>query len=137
MATNDADEIKIRETLADYGAALNAGRTAAVLPLYTPDGVFMAPFTPSNVGTEAVRRAYDAVFAELTFDVAFTIVELVQMAPTWAYVRTKSAGTTVHTSTGQTTSEANQELFVLKKSHDGAWRIARYSFSPINPPSHG
>jgi ketosteroid isomerase-like protein len=34
------DEAGIRETMAAYNAALNGGRTAAVLPLYTEDGVF-------------------------------------------------------------------------------------------------
>ena len=59
------------------------------------------------------------------------------MSPTYAYVRTKSAGTTTHASTGKSTSEANQELFILKKGSDGMWRIARYSFSPTNSPAAG
>jgi ketosteroid isomerase-like protein len=83
-----------------------------------------------------VRFAYDKVFGELKFNVKFTIAELVQMAPTWAYVRTNSAGTTGHASTGKTTAEANQELFIFRKGDDGKWRIARYSFSPTNPPSN-
>jgi ketosteroid isomerase-like protein len=56
------------------------------------------------------------------------------MAPAWAYVRTNSAGATGHHSTGKTTAEANQELFIFRKDGDGQWRIARYSFSPTNPP---
>ncbi len=129
------DETGIRATMAAYNAALNGGKTADVLPLYTDDGVFMPPYSPPAVGIAAVKAAYDLVFAELKFNVRFTIAELVQMAPEWAYVRTNSAGTTLHHSTGKTTAEANQELFVLKKGADGKWRIARYSFSPTNPPS--
>jgi hypothetical protein len=30
--------------------------------------------------------------------------------------------------------KANQELFIFRKGEDGQWRIARYSFSPTNPP---
>ena len=41
----------------------------------------MPPYSQSAVGKEAVRKAYDAVFAELKFDVKFTIAELVVMAP--------------------------------------------------------
>jgi uncharacterized protein (TIGR02246 family) len=130
------DEAAIRAVLASYNAALNGGQTAAVLPLYAPDGIFMAPFNPSFIGQEAVRTAYDAVFRDLKFDVRFDIAEVVQMAPTWAFVRTNSAGTTLHHSTGKTTAEANQELFILRKGDDGCWRIARYSFSPTNPPGH-
>jgi uncharacterized protein (TIGR02246 family) len=128
------DESAIRNTMQSYGAALNGGKTAAVLPLYSDDCVFMPPYSESAVGKEAVRKAYDAVFAELKFNVKFTIAEIVAMAPKWAYVRTNSAGTTGHHSTGKTTAEANQELFILKKDGDGQWRIARYAFSPTNPP---
>jgi uncharacterized protein (TIGR02246 family) len=129
------DEASIRSVMAAYNDALNGGSTAAVLPLYADDGVFMPPYSPSAIGKEAVRKAYDAVFRELKFNVKFTIAELVVIAPTWAYVRTNSAGTTGHASTGKTTAEANQELFIFRKGGDGAWRIARYSFSPTNPPS--
>ena len=129
------DESGIRSTLDAYNAALNGGKTSAIVPLYTEDGVFMPPYSQSAVGKEAVEVAYDKVFEELQFNVKFHIAELVQMAPTWAYVRTNSAGTTDHRSTGKTTAEANQELFIFKKSDDGEWRIARYSFSPTNPPS--
>jgi uncharacterized protein (TIGR02246 family) len=129
------DESGIRSTLDAYNAALNGGKTSAVLPLYTADGVFMPPYRDSAIGQDAVEAAYDKVFEELKFNVKFSIAELVQMAPTWAYVRTNSAGTTDHHSTGKTTAEANQELFILKKGDDGKWRIARYSFSPTNPPS--
>jgi uncharacterized protein (TIGR02246 family) len=128
------DEASIREVMAAYNAALNGGKTSAVLPLYTDDGVFMPPYSESAVGKDAVRKAYDAVFHELKFHVKFTVAELVVMAPMWAYVRTNSAGTTDHHSTGKTTSEANQELFIFRKESDGNWRIARYSFSPTNPP---
>jgi uncharacterized protein (TIGR02246 family) len=130
------DETEIKETMAAYNAALNGGGTAAVLPLYADDGVFMPPYSQSAVGKVAVKKAYDKVFNELKFDVTFTIAELAVMAPNWAYVRTNSAGTTDHHSTGKTTAEANQELFVFEKGDDGKWRIARYSFSPTNPPSH-
>jgi uncharacterized protein (TIGR02246 family) len=128
------DEAAIRKVMASYNDALNSGYTDAVTPLYAEDGVFMPPYSQSAVGKKAVRKAYDAVFAELKFEVKFTIAELVLMAPDWAYVRTNSAGVTGHASTGETTAEANQELFIFRKGEDGEWRIARYSFSPTNPP---
>jgi len=128
------DDAAIREVMAAYNSALNGGKTAAVLPLYTEDGVFMPPYSQSAIGKDAVRKAYDAVFEELKFHVKFNIAELVVMAPMWAYVRTNSAGTTDHHSTGKTTAEANQELFIFKKGDDSKWRIARYSFSPTTPP---
>jgi uncharacterized protein (TIGR02246 family) len=132
-ATGD-EERAIRAAMASYNEALNKGSTDGALALYAEDGVFMPPYSPSAVGRDAVRKAYDKVFEELKFDVKFTIAELVVMAPGWAYARTNSAGTTSHASTGKTTAEANQELFIFRKGGDGKWRIARYSFSPTNPP---
>ena len=128
------EESAIRAVLASYNDALNMGSTNAALMLYEEDGVFMPPFSPSAVGKEAVRMAYDKVFQELKFNVKFTIAELVVVAPNWAYVRTNSAGTTRHASTGKTTAEANQELFIFRKGGDGSWKIARYAFSTTNPP---
>jgi uncharacterized protein (TIGR02246 family) len=120
--------------LAKYNDALNSSSTDAVMPLYTEDGVFMPPYSPSAVGSEALRRAYDAVFRAITLTVKFTIIEIVELAPDWAFARTNSAGTTLEHATGTRSAEANQELFIFRKDGDGTWKIARYSFSSTNPP---
>ncbi len=130
----EVDKAAITAVMSAYEAALNGGKTDAVLTLYTGDGIFMPPYSQSAIGKDAIRNAYDAVFNELKFHVEFNVAELVVMARDWAYVRTNSAGTTDHYSTGKTTAEANQELFIFKRGDDGKWRIARYSFSPTNPP---
>jgi uncharacterized protein (TIGR02246 family) len=122
--------------LAKYNDALNASSTDAVMPLYAEDGVFMPPYSPSAVGAGALKNAYDAVFSAITLNVKFTIAEIVELAPEWAFARTNSAGTTLDHSTGNRSTEANQELFIFKKDNDGSWRIARYSFSSTNPPRH-
>ena len=129
-ATIDA----ITALLAKYNEALNASSTEAVMPLYADDGVFMPPYSPSAVGAAAVRKAYDAVFKAITLNVKFTIVEVVEMSPTWAFAHTNSAGTTTDHATGTKSAEGNQELFIFKKDVGGGWKIARYSFSPTNPP---
>jgi ketosteroid isomerase-like protein len=101
---------------------------------FTPrTGFLCRPTANPQSARKRSARPIDAVFAELKFDVKFTIAELVLMAPNWAYVRTNSAGVTSHASTGKTTAEANQELFIFKKGEDAEWRIGRYSFSPTNP----
>jgi uncharacterized protein (TIGR02246 family) len=122
--------------LETYNEALNASSTEAVMPLYAEDGVFMPPYSQSAVGSSAVRKAYDAVFKAITLNVEFTIAEIVELGPGWAFARTNSAGTTTDHGTGRTSSEGNQELFIFKKDSDGAWKIARYSFSPTNSPQH-
>jgi uncharacterized protein (TIGR02246 family) len=120
--------------LASYNSALNASDTNAVMPLYADDGVFMPAFSPSAVGVEAVRKAYDAVFAAIKLTVKFDIAEIVELSQNWVFARTNSAGTTLNHATGATTAEGNQELFIFRKDGDGKFKIARYSFSPTKPP---
>jgi uncharacterized protein (TIGR02246 family) len=131
---NAADKTAIAATLASYNKALNDSSTSEVMPLYMDDGVFMPPYSQSAVGKAAVQQAYDKVFQTITLHVKFTIDEIVQMSPTWAFVRTNSAGTNTFHATGKVSAEGNQELFVFEKDADGKWKIARYSFSPTNPP---
>ena len=128
------EKAAVMSLLSSYEAALNASNTAAVMPLYAEDGVFMPLYNQSAVGAAAVRQAYDAVFKAIKLNLKFTVAEVVQVAPNWAFARTNSAGTVTVNATGAKSAEANQELFIFKKGTDGAWKIARYSFSTTNPP---
>ena len=103
------------------------------MKLYASDGVFMPQNSPSSIGVDAVRKAYDAVFQAIKLTVKFDIAEVVEMAPDWVFARTNSAGTVKVHATGAGSPEANQELFLFQKI-DGAWKIARYCFSTTNPP---
>ena len=129
----NANEKAVAEVLSKYQDALNKSDTDAVMKLYAFDGVFMPQNSPSSVGTDEVRRAYDAVFQTIKLTVRFNIAEVVEIAPNWVFVRTNSAGTVKVHATGAGGPEANQELFLFKKI-DGAWKIARYCFSTTNPP---
>jgi uncharacterized protein (TIGR02246 family) len=128
-----ANEQAVAQVLAAYNDALNSSDTNAVMPLYLQDGVFMPPYSPSAVGTEQVRKAYDAVFAAIRLNVKFNIAEIVEMSPEWVFARTNSAGTTLNHASGKTSAEGNQELFLFRKDRDGKFKIARYSFSTTNP----
>jgi len=128
------DTAAIEQLLRSYERALNASDTDAVMQLYAPDSVFMPQHSPSSVGAEAVRLAYDKVFGAIKLSVRFDIAEILQVAPEWAFARTNSAGTVTIHANGQKLEEANQELFVLHKLASGNWKIARYGFSTTNPP---
>jgi uncharacterized protein (TIGR02246 family) len=129
----NTDEKAVADVLSKYEDALNRSDTAAVMPLYAPDGVFMAQNFPSSIGADAVRKAYDNVFRAIKLSVRFTVAEVKQVAPDWAFARTNSAGTVKLNATGQSNPEANQELFVFQKIGN-QWKIARYCFSTTNPP---
>ena len=128
----NANEKAVAAVLAKYQEALNQSDTAAVMKLYAPDGVFMPQNSPSSVGAEEVRRAYDAVFRTIKLTVKFNVAEVVEMAPNWVFARTNSAGTVKVLASDAGGPEANQELFLFQKI-DGVWKIARYCFSTTNP----
>jgi uncharacterized protein (TIGR02246 family) len=134
LAQPSDDKAAITAVMAKYNDALNASSVEQSLALYADDGVFMPPFSASAVGKAAVHEAYAKVFEAITLHVKFTIAEIALMSPTWAFVRTNSAGTNTDHATGKVSTEGNQELFVFKKNSDGQWRIARYSFSPTSRP---
>ena len=84
--------------------------------------------TTSSSGATRLGGALDSCL-----NVEFDIVEIKVVADDWAFARTNSAGTTTINATGDQVAEGNQELFVLKKTDDGNWKIARYCFSTTNP----
>ena len=130
---NAAGRPGVEAALNAHQAALNAADTNAVLPFYEPDGVFMQPYGPSTIGTDAIRKTYDADFRSFRLHVAFHIAEFRLMSPEWAFVRTNSAGANTVLASGKQSAEANQELFIFHKSPNGKWRIARCSSSTTNP----
>jgi len=128
-----ADKAAITSVLSAYETALNASDIEGIRRLYTEDVVLMRPFRPSVVGKTALPQSAAAGARVSTLNIKFTIAEIVEMAPDWAFARTNSAGTITATATGATRPEANQELFIFRKDADGTWKIARYSFSPTTP----
>jgi uncharacterized protein (TIGR02246 family) len=133
-ADHHADRTEIESVLSTYEKALNASDADAVMTLYVDDGVLMPQHSAPNVGKEAVRAAYDRVFQAIELDIEFTVDEILQVSPEWAFARTRSEGFVTVNATGDKGPEANQELFVFQKQGDGDWKIARYIFSTTNPP---
>ena len=126
----EIDEIK--EALARYEQALNASDVDAVLALYGREPVFMPQHAPAMIGRDAVRRAYEQVFATIRLDVRFEVHE-VEVRGDRAWARTSSAGRTTLLASGEHSDEGNNELFVLIEE-DGHWRIHRYLFATNQPP---
>jgi len=126
------NEKAIAAQLTKYQDALNHSDTEAVMKLYAADGVFMPQHFSSSVGADAVRQAYAGVFQTITLTVKFAIAEIKQVASDWAFARTNSAGSVKVNATGQSSPEANQELFLFQKVGN-EWKIARYCFSTTNP----
>lgn len=128
MNTAQAQEA-IQATLFAYRDALNASSVDQVIPLYTPDGVFMPSNGPTAVGPDQLKGAYEFVFNTIQLSIEFFIDEIVVEGEV-AFARTTSRGSTLIHATGETMPEENRELFVLEKVA-GQWLIARYMFNKM------
>ena len=131
--TSAEERQAIEATLLQYEKTLNESDVKGVLDLYAPDGVFMPSGAPSAIGREEIRATYEHVFAAIKLDIKFTIDEIVQSGD-YAFARTTSRGQVTILAEGVTAPEENRELFVLQ-NRDGTWRIARYMFNKMSPPS--
>lgn len=127
MTTTEKQSIE--KMLFSYRDALNASDVAQVLPLYTPDGVFMPSNGPSAIGQEQIKGSYEFVFKTIQLHIEFFIDEIIVLGD-YAFARTTSKGTTLIHANGQTVPEENRELFVLQKM-DEQWKISRYMFNKM------
>ncbi|MDV4154759.1 YybH family protein [Rhizobium brockwellii] len=133
MTENTSERTAIEATIFAYFQALNEANINAILDLYSKDPVMLPFLQPAVVGTDAVRANYEGTFQLIRFEVQPTIQEVVQISPDWAYVRTDTSGTFTPIRTGEGAPSAFHELFLLRKTGDDRWQIARYSFSPTGP----
>lgn len=129
---SEADEAAIVATLDQYEAALNAVDVDAIVALYTPDGVQMAPDFPAAVGAEAIKASYAATFSAITLDLDFTVDEIKLIGEDDAVLRTHSNGTLAVNGSGQEAGPtAFKEIFLLHKVEDGSWKFTHYIFSAV------
>ena len=121
------DRAEATKLLRSYERELNAGNTAAIVALYTADGVFMPSGAPTATGLAELQAAYASVFSVIKLNVVFTIDEL-EIHGDIAFARTASRGRVTMLADGRTQGEENRELFILRRqSH--RWLIARYLFN--------
>ena len=125
--TSANDKAAIETVFKSYQDALNASDADKVVQLFTSNGVLMANAAPTAEGSAAVKGTYQYVFANYTYTLQFSIIEIVVEGNT-AFARSTSKGSFVIKANGQTVPDENRELFVFQKV-DGQWKIARYMYN--------
>ena len=127
--SSNNDRAEILDVLNAYQTALNTSNVDLAVGQFRANGALLSPNAPTAVGANAIRQSYQTTFQAISLNIVFDVAELVFVAPNWALLRSTSNGTIRINATGTVIPEANQELFLLKKSLRGEWKIARYSFS--------
>ena len=115
------DERAIRDLLASWMTASQAGDHHAVLSLMTDDAVFMVPGR-EPFGKEAFAAASKSAGPRLIEGTA-DIVEL-KVLGDWAWLRTRLE-VTIAPPGGAPTTRSGYALTILRKEPGGKWRLAR------------
>jgi uncharacterized protein (TIGR02246 family) len=115
------DERAIRDLIAKWMAASQAGDTATVLSLMTADVVFMVPGR-EPFGKEAFAAASQGMQG-MRIEGTSDIVEL-QVLGDWAYLRNR-LNVTITPPGGSPTTRSGYTLTILRKEADGRWLLAR------------
>jgi uncharacterized protein (TIGR02246 family) len=126
-AKANSEKQSIEKVITAYQDALNASDAAKVVELFTKTGVLMANAAPTAEGAEAVKGTYQYVFDNFTYDLKFTVLDVVVNGNT-AYVRSQSKGSFVIKASNQKVDDEFRELFVFEKEN-GQWKIARYMYN--------
>ena len=129
--TGQGTKAQFEQLLSTYQQRLATSNIDAVLDLYSADPVFIPEYAPPSVGRQAVRKAYEWVFATLRLNGRFDVHEAEVLGDT-AWVRTTSSGRFTVIASGVEGDIANSELFLFKRQN-GAWKIHRYIFTSSAP----
>ena len=116
-----ADERAIRELIATWMSASQAGDLTTLLELMTDDVVFMAP-GGEPFGKEAFAAA-GAAMSGASMEASCEIVEVNALGE-WAYTRTHIA-VTMTSASGVAQRRSGYTLSILRRGVDGRWRITR------------
>ncbi|HEU4402152.1 MAG TPA: DUF4440 domain-containing protein [Candidatus Polarisedimenticolia bacterium] len=121
---------RLRERLT---AAFNAGDVAAILALWTDDGVALTEDHPPIVGRTALRAYYESLLHEPGVQVSLLSEEVVD-AGEWAFDRGTINGTVTRAG-HKPVIIIRKYLLVLRRQPDGGWKIGRAISNGNGPPA--
>lgn len=133
MSVDFKDESAALEaTVLEYMSAFMRGDVSAALATYADDGVLMAPIGPAVEGKRRLAEVYPGMFGAVNFDLVPKVTEVLQISADWGFVRSATQGTQTTKATGEAQPASYLELFLLRKSESGEWKIARYNTTQIS-----
>lgn len=124
MAKQSEDIDAIKQLAEDWRAGWIAGDTGALLALYADDPVLMPWGQPTVFGKDAIRALYQAVFKEYAIKSQTKLMDVEASGDlgyfwcTYTLAATPKAG-------GKSLEEEGKSVFIVKRKHGGAWKIAR------------
>jgi uncharacterized protein (TIGR02246 family) len=118
------DEQAIRDLIAKWLYATQAGDVDSVLELMTPDVVFLVPGQPAVKGRDAFAQALRNMLATHAIE-SHSDIEEIEVSGDMAYSRTKLSVTVTSKHGGTPILRSGHTLSILRKGADGRWRLSR------------
>jgi len=123
--TRQSEDIEAVKQLAEnWRSGWLAGDADALLSLYADDPVLMPWGQPAVFGRDAIRRLYRSVFKEFTFESENRLMD-VEASGDLGYFWCTYRMTATPRAGGKSLDEEGKAVFIVKREHGGAWKIAR------------
>jgi uncharacterized protein (TIGR02246 family) len=130
---SEIDKEKVIEVVKNYFEGLNTTNVESILNLYNDNASFLMSEHEPMIGKDVLKEFYTGFFRNIKPNMKDSIVS-VAVSGELAYVVSTSTGGGKMVVTGEELSgAAAQELFVLKKTTSGEWKIMVYHASSRIP----
>ena len=119
----NAETAAVARTTAILLSAVNASDVAAVLAVWSDDGVLMPPHHPSVRGRSAIERYFHQLFERTRFTFSFTSSQIHVSGDT-AFERVEYAASARPAGGGSEVQDVGKGLHVYRREPSGAWKLA-------------
>lgn len=120
--SNDIDAIK--QLAEDWRSGWLTGDADALLSLYADNPVLMPWGQPAVFGKDAIRPLYQSVFKDYAIKSQTKLMD-VEVSGDLGYFWCTYALTATPKAGGASLEEEGKSVFIVKREHGGAWKIAR------------
>ena len=128
-----ADEVAIRQLLANVEKQINAGDTRFV-SVFAKDATIIAPSSPDISGYDAIRSMYEGLMKQNSMTVHFSTEE-VAVSGDLAFEHGTYTLRIADKKTGKVLQDAkNKHVHVLKRQPDGSWKTWRMMVNSAETP---
>lgn len=124
MTGQSKDMDAIKQLAEDWRSGWLAGDADALLSLYADDPVLMPSGQPAVFGKDAIRPLYESVFRDYAIT-SQTRLRDIEVSGDLGYFWCSYSLTATPKAGGEALEEDGKSVFIVRREHGGAWKIAR------------
>ena len=143
MSKQPEDIAAINQLAEDWRAGWLTGDPETLLDLLSDEPVLIMSGEDPIIGKEAIRELYQYVFENYTFvsDENYTRTTDVEQMEVevdgdLGYIWSKYTNTETPKVGGETTEDHGQSVIIVRRQHDGSWKIARLIINRSQPSTN-